>query len=96
MALACMSLISRTLHHPSFSYYPSFFSLSEQRVLLRTALAKLDALDSRQLKIRRKAASAAAQIPSTIMDEFYSEDLYRFEEVCLIRLRLGYLSLNNS
>ncbi|KAF7353616.1 2OG-FeII-Oxy-2 domain-containing protein [Mycena venus] len=74
------------LPHPDFTFLPGFFSLAEQRVLLTTALRKLDAMESIQSRRRRKALlqTGLPTLPPTasnpLQDCFLHNDCYEFEE----------------
>jgi alkylated DNA repair protein alkB family protein 7 len=70
-----------------FTLLPNFFSLTEQRVLLTTALQKLDAMDSIQSRRRRKITLRAgppllaSNISNPLHDCFFPDEYYQFEEV---------------
>jgi hypothetical protein len=71
-----------------FTFLPTFFSLAEQRILLATALRKLDAMESIQSRRRRKALLHVGHLPTLhpttsnpVQDCFLPEDCYEFEEV---------------
>ncbi|KAJ7836999.1 hypothetical protein B0H14DRAFT_2792453 [Mycena olivaceomarginata] len=70
-----------------FTFLPTFFSLAEQRILLATALRKLDAMESIQSRRRRKALLHVGHLPTLhpttsnpVQDCFLPEDCYEFEE----------------
>ncbi|EED84165.1 predicted protein [Postia placenta Mad-698-R] len=75
---------------PDFHYFPDFFSIPEQRVLLAAALQKLDTAESRQFRRLRKVF-LAAQTNSpvagdrhspdhTVQAMFLPDECYNFEE----------------
>lgn len=65
---------------PGFTIWPKFFSVSEQKILLRACLHKLDSRESmerrRRMKLFRRPSSNFG-----IMDQFLPDELYGFEEV---------------
>ncbi|KAH7929799.1 hypothetical protein BV22DRAFT_1043721 [Leucogyrophana mollusca] len=68
-----------------FDLYPNFFTFSEQRILLTTALQKLDATESRRARKRRKefqsSISPSSDLSSSsLQDLFLPDDYYAFEE----------------
>ncbi|KAJ7261324.1 hypothetical protein B0H12DRAFT_347990 [Mycena haematopus] len=71
--------------HRDFTFLPGFFSLAEQRVLLTTALRKLDAMESIQSRRRRKALKTSLPTLSPtasnpLQDCFLHDHCYEFEE----------------
>ncbi|KAJ6500505.1 hypothetical protein C8R45DRAFT_977973 [Mycena sanguinolenta] len=72
--------------HRDLTFLPGFFSLAEQRVLLTTALRKLDAMESIQSRRRRKALlklqlpALPATASNPLQDCFLHNDCYEFEE----------------
>lgn len=84
------SVSPRSRLPPDFQYFPDFFSIPEQRVLLAAALQKLDTAESRQFRRLRKAF-LAAQTNSpvagdrhspdhTLQAMFLPDEYYNFEE----------------
>ncbi|KAJ7043185.1 hypothetical protein C8F04DRAFT_1073936 [Mycena alexandri] len=69
-----------------FTFLPGFFSLAEQRVLLTTALQKLDAMESIQSRRRRKRLLRAGRPilpPSSsnpLQDTLFPDEYYEFQE----------------
>jgi alkylated DNA repair protein alkB homolog 7 len=82
------SSISAT-HHKDFSLYPDFFSVAEQRLLLQTSLQQLDAREPRQFRRRRSSycfsniSGSEADNRENLIDLFYPDSYYRFEDVSL-------------
>jgi hypothetical protein len=75
-----------------FLWYPGFFDQVEQHALLSAALRKLDAVEPRASRKRRRDFLAASRPdqPKDIGDmknAFLPDDLYHFEEVRSWRLR---------
>lgn len=67
-----------------FLFLPAFFSEPEQRLLLSTALSKLDQTETRQFKRRRKEFLAKRDEElSTLQGSFLPDDYYCFEEACV-------------
>ncbi|GJE95173.1 2OG-FeII-Oxy-2 domain-containing protein [Phanerochaete sordida] len=64
------------------TFYPNFFSLKEQRVLLSASLEKLNASENRKSRRRQRdyLASRAAPTPSSTEDLFLPDEYYTFEE----------------
>jgi alkylated DNA repair protein alkB family protein 7 len=65
-----------------FQYFPEFFSMAEQKILLSAALQKLDAAESRLFRKRKKGLEARC-IQSPLQDMFFPDDHYQFEEARL-------------
>jgi len=65
-----------------FTLLPDFLSLSEQRILLATALQKLDATDGRLFRRLRKGfeSSKPPSLQHSALDMFLPDEYYRFEE----------------
>ena len=80
--------LSRSTSLKDFAFYPTFFSESEQKILLSASLHKLDSTERREFRRRRKeylkqqATNNAST--SSIRDVFLPDDFYSFEEVCAI------------
>ncbi|KAJ7093243.1 hypothetical protein C8R44DRAFT_815955 [Mycena epipterygia] len=78
-------MLSRILPR-DFTLLPGFFSLAEQRVLLTTALRKLDAMESIHSRRRRKALLRAGRpiLPTSasnpLRNDFFPDEYYEFEE----------------
>ncbi|KAH9945971.1 uncharacterized protein BXZ73DRAFT_95487 [Epithele typhae] len=73
------------LEHPSFAFWPAFFSEPEQRVLLRAALQKLDGQERPRARRRQRdhlRAHAPHEPPRTGTPpaEFCPDELYTFQE----------------
>ena len=94
----CSSTVSRrystlpAFPTDDFLWYPRFFDRVEQRALLSAALRRLDAVEPRASRKRRRDFLAARRQdqPKDIgdtKDAFLSDDLYHFEEVRSWRLR---------
>ncbi len=70
-----------------FIFLPNFYSPSEQRILLSAALQRLDSLETRQYRRRRKEhLSQSLQTDSkstSIQDVFLPDEFYCFEDVRL-------------
>ncbi|KAJ7184269.1 hypothetical protein C8R46DRAFT_883173 [Mycena filopes] len=72
--------------HRDFTFLPAFFSLVEQRVLLTTALQKLDAMETIQNRRRRKTLLRAGRptLPpnpsNPLHDAFFPDEYYEFQE----------------
>jgi alkylated DNA repair protein alkB homolog 7 len=69
-----------------FSIFPDFFTLSEQRILLTTALHQLDSMESRLFRRRRDAfirdrANGAMEQSQSLRDLFFPDEYYKMEEV---------------
>lgn len=84
------SVAPRSRLPPDFHYFPDFFSIPEQRVLLAAALQKLDTAEIRQFRRLRKVF-LAAQTNSpvagdrhspdhTVQAMFLPDECYNFEE----------------
>lgn len=70
--------------HPDLTFIPNFFTLREQRILLQTALQKLNHQEGRVFKKRRKLfeSSLSAHSSDPELDTlFLPDEYYRFEEV---------------
>ncbi|KZT11293.1 uncharacterized protein LAESUDRAFT_720508 [Laetiporus sulphureus 93-53] len=67
---------------PDFTYYPGFFSLPEQRILLAAALQKLDSAEPRSFRRRRKDLPPKKPLSeiSDIREMFLADEYYNFEE----------------
>ncbi|EJD44066.1 hypothetical protein AURDEDRAFT_88271, partial [Auricularia subglabra TFB-10046 SS5] len=75
---------------PDFTFVPDFLSAQEQRVLLKACLAKLDAMESREFRKRRRLhLQTVTQSPpdnasdaqgSSIEALFLPDSLYEFQE----------------
>ncbi|KAG2020445.1 hypothetical protein CC2G_005786 [Coprinopsis cinerea AmutBmut pab1-1] len=67
---------------PSFSFWPTFLSLSEQKVLLSASLQKLDSMDP--VPLRRRRAKVLSKAPKQHSDDlqniFGPDELYDFHE----------------
>ena len=64
--------------------FPKFLDLTEQHTLLHAALHKLDALENRALRRRRKDfLSTRSPIPETAqtVEDFFPDQYYDFHEV---------------
>jgi hypothetical protein len=75
-----------------FLWYPHFFDRVEQHALLSAALRKLDAVEPRASRKRRRDFLAARQQDRSkdigdLKNAFLPDDLYHFEEVRSWRLR---------
>lgn len=68
-----------------FTFYPAFFSSSEQRLLLSTALEKLDMSEPRKVRRRQREFLASRTVcgptTNTVDDLFLPDEYYTFEEV---------------
>jgi hypothetical protein len=66
-----------------FTLWPTFFSDTEQRTLLTTALWKLDQAESREMRKRRKAYKPPKPPPTNprLQDIFLPDSYYDFEQV---------------
>lgn len=70
-----------------FTWWPTFLNESEQRLLLRAALRKLDDSESRTMRRKRKdflahnPHRAADSSVNAIADLFLPDEYYQFEEV---------------
>lgn len=68
-----------------FTFYPAFFSLPEQQLLLSTALEKLDMSEPRKVRRRQKeyitSRTARGPTANTVDDLFLPDEYYTFEEV---------------
>ncbi|KAH9901625.1 hypothetical protein C8Q73DRAFT_678408 [Cubamyces lactineus] len=68
---------------PDFTFYPSFFGVDEQCVLLKAALRKLDSMESTRFRRRRKEylrASGASSAGGPVQALFLPDELYDFQE----------------
>ncbi|KAF8228922.1 hypothetical protein L208DRAFT_217021 [Tricholoma matsutake] len=67
-----------------FILWPTFLTLSEQRILLTTALRKLDSIDSTQTRRRRKVYGSSPVLSSvstkTLHELFFPDHYYDFQE----------------
>ncbi|OBZ75433.1 hypothetical protein A0H81_04127, partial [Grifola frondosa] len=81
---AIRRMSSMTIELPQdFTFFRDFFTIPEQRILLTAALRKLDLMDSRQLRRRRKDYSSTAVESSqsdSIQSLFLPDEYYGFEE----------------
>ena len=69
---------------PDFTFYPSFFGVEEQCVLLKAAPRKLDSMESSRFRRRRKEYLRASGAPSAgdpVQALFLPDELYDFQEV---------------
>jgi hypothetical protein len=86
--------------HRDFSLYRDVFTVAEQRILLATALQKLDSLESKAFRRRRDAfihglpknTPKQSQDP---LDLFLPDEYYQMEEVCFCCFVLHVLSSNS-
>lgn len=75
------------LQRDDFVFYPDFFTLEEQKVLLKMALWKLDKVDSKKKRRRRRrdaglVPDGAEQIQQqSLQSLFEDQSAYGFEEV---------------
>lgn len=70
-----------------FAFFPAFFTVNEQCVLLRAALRKLDAMDNGKFRRRRREflrnpASHSRASDSPVQALFLPDELYDFQEAC--------------
>jgi hypothetical protein len=75
-----------------FLWYPHFFDQAEQRTLLSAALRKLDSVEPRASRKRRRDFLASRRQDQSkdiedLRNTFLPDDLYHFEEVRSWRLR---------
>lgn len=75
---------------PGLIFWPSYFSLDEQKTLLAASLYKLDSLESRQAR-RKRQDFQRSQLSKGLSDAnkdiatlFAPDALYEFQEVCTI------------
>lgn len=69
--------------------FPKFLDLTEQHTLLRAAIYKLDSLENRALRRRRKDfLSTRSPIPDTAqtVEDFFPDQYYDFHEVSELTL----------
>lgn len=66
-----------------FVFLPNFFSLPEQRLLLSAALDKLDKMETRQYRRRRKnyISGSPMTVSNDVQDVFLPDEYYCFEKV---------------
>lgn len=66
-----------------FSFYPEFFSVDEQRLLLNAALQKLDMVENRQVRRRQRELLASRMVKrdSSIEEVFLPDQYYSFLDV---------------
>ena len=68
----------------NFIFFPTFFSEQEQRLLLSASLARLDKVESRQYRRRRKEFLLTRPTEhARVQDVFLPDDCYCFEEVSI-------------
>ncbi|KAF9001895.1 hypothetical protein BDQ17DRAFT_1244136 [Cyathus striatus] len=65
---------------PGFKFWPSFFSFDEQKCLLDAALTKLDSMESRRSRQRRRQHPRVINTSGSIQQMFYPDDCYEFQE----------------
>lgn len=69
-----------------FAFFPDFFTVDEQSVLLKAALRKLDGMESGKVRRRRReylrgpAAAARATSLSPVQSLFLPDEFYDFQE----------------
>ena len=77
--------LSRSTSLKDFAFYPTFFSESEQKILLSASLHKLDSTERREFRRRRKEylkQQATTNVStSSIRDVFLPDNFYSLEEV---------------
>lgn len=83
------AMTSDAIHHihPHFTFLPKFFDLREQRVLLRASLEKLNSMEPRAHKRRRKevqSTSANQLMEDGLENVFLPDDYYQFEDVRVV------------
>ena len=80
-SLRSLSNISKG-HPPGFVFWPGYFTSEEQRILLEASLYKLDSLETRRArKKRRQYQEANPSIGSANLLQMFAPDgLYEFEE----------------
>lgn len=66
-----------------FSFFPTFLNRDEQRILFLSALRKLDNLDSREAKNKRKGKYPTTMNTSNLSHLFLPDEYYNFEGVRL-------------
>lgn len=75
---------------PGLTFWPSYFSLDEQKTLLAASLYKLDSLESRQTRRKRRdfqrsqLSTGMSDTNNNIVSLFAPDSLYEFQEVCPI------------
>lgn len=79
------TLVEGKSHPRDFTIFPDFFDAREQRVLLSSALQKLDASESRPL--RKRKTHSSAESGDSIQRLFMPDEYYRFEEVIFVAAR---------
>ena len=67
---------------PGFHFWPNYFTKEEQRTLLLACLHKLDTLDIRQVRRKRRDFWKSNPVRSTmsLLEMFAPDELYAFEE----------------
>ncbi|KDQ60664.1 hypothetical protein JAAARDRAFT_55397 [Jaapia argillacea MUCL 33604] len=78
-----MHRVARRPDSKFFSFIPSYFNLAEQRILLQVSLQKLNSMEGRLLRKRRKVFEASrvpVVAPVSIEDIFLPDEYYQFEE----------------
>lgn len=71
---------------PGFHFWPNYFTREEQRILLLACLHKLDTLDIRQARRKRRDFRKLNPVRSTtsLLGMFTPDVLYEFEEACFV------------
>ena len=91
LRLPCRPVSSRQLTtqlthlSPDFAFYPNFFTVDEQCILLRASLKKLDAMESGKFRRRRRQFlrnSPSQPSANPVQALFLPDDFYDFQEVC--------------
>jgi hypothetical protein len=71
---------SRSERPPGLFFWPKYFTSEEQRTLLAACLHKLDNLETRQARKKRKVFWKPSPVGSTTTTMFAPDGLYEFEE----------------
>jgi alkylated DNA repair protein alkB family protein 7 len=87
IALRCLSSLISGSAPRDFHLIPDFLSVAEQRILLTAALQKLDAFESRRLRLLKKDRPPTVESPH-LQDIFYPDDHYRFDEARFIGISM--------
>lgn len=79
-----------------FHYFPKFLNGDEQRVLLLSALRKLDDFDSPASRRRRKRKHSDSAEPQSLSHLFLPDNYYDFEEVVALIFPFVHVQIKDS
>src|SRR6266545_1719676 len=83
-------------HPPGFFFWPRYFTNEEQRTLLEASLYKLDGLETRRARKKRRQYWESKLVGSSnLLEVFAPDELYEFEEARSYQLSFLVYSLTS-